>query len=91
MLFDKLPYNLATNMKAVNNTHEVSGYFDVVQEQAARWYFNKNELSYAVDHDLAANCIQYQGPDGPAPECLNCLEYSHGQTVNNAPSWWRPE
>jgi len=87
-LFDKLPYNLSTNFKAINSNNKVSGYFDVVQEQATRWYFNKDDLSYGVVDDILANCRQYQGPDGPAPECLNCLDYSNGSATTEKPNWW---
>ncbi|MFQ3212876.1 MAG: hypothetical protein ACJAT1_001622 [Marivirga sp.] len=91
LVFDKLPYDLATNIKSVDGKKRVSGYFDVVQEQGVRWYFDRTALSYPVEHDLAANCIQYQGPDGPAPECRNCLLYSGGDAVDTPPVWWDPQ
>jgi len=90
-LFDKQPFNLSTNFKPINNDNKVSGYFDVVQEQATRWYFNKDDLSYRVLDDILDNCIQYQGPDGPAPECLNCLEYSNGNATSERPNWWKED
>lgn len=89
--FDKQPYNLPTNFSAVNNDNKVSGYFDVVYEQAKRWYFDKEELSYQVENNLAENCIKFAGPDGPDPQCSNCLEYSSGVATAEKPSWWDVE
>jgi hypothetical protein len=88
-VFDAPPYNLLTNFHSVDNNKRVSGYFDVSQEQATRWYFNKNELSYYVENTLKADCLVDYGPGGPAEECTNCLAYSFGIATNIRPLWWR--
>jgi hypothetical protein len=82
------PFNLATNITGVNNTKRVSGYFGAVKEQATRWYFNIFDLSYGVTNTLRGDCLVVYGPDGPAPECLDCREYSFGTVTNVKPSWW---
>lgn len=88
-VFDSPPYNLLTNFHAVNNEKHISGYFGVSQEQATRWYFNKNELSYYVENTLKADCLVVYGPDGPAEECLDCRAYSFGVSTNTKPVWWK--
>lgn len=90
LLFDKLPYNLPTNMKANENTNQVYGFFGIVKEQAKRWYFNKDDLSYFIENNLAENCIKYSYGT-PAAECINCLDYTHGDAVAEAPLWWAPQ
>jgi len=90
-IFDKQPYNLSSNIYGVNNDKQVSGYFDVVYEQAKRWYFDKDDLSYALENNLAENCIKYADPGPPAPECLNCLEYSGGNATAEKPKWWKQD
>ncbi|MBL0765346.1 DUF4249 family protein [Marivirga atlantica] len=90
-LFDKLPYNLSSNIYHVGGNKKVSGYFDVVREKATRWYFDKDQLSYNIENKLAENCIKYAGVDGPAQECYNCLYYTRGETVGEAPCWWNPQ
>ncbi len=88
LLLDKLPYDLATNIQSVGDKTRVSGYFGAVKEQATRWYFNKNELSYKVLNDLQDNCLNYGAPGPPAAECLDCIDYSKGSAVAEAPFWW---
>ena len=96
-LIDQPPFNLATNFTHVNGSKRVSGYFSVVREDAKRWYFNKSELSYAVENTLKADCLVYYGPPAPgcpipsppaACECKYCLAYSFGTTTNVEPAWW---
>lgn len=82
------PYNLRTNFTAVTGGKPVSGYFGVTSEQATRWYFNVNDLSYDVDNTLKAECLIQYGPDGPAPECFDCRQYSFGVATTEQPSWW---
>jgi hypothetical protein len=99
VLIDKPPFNLETNIYSTLDDRKVSGYFGVVKEQATRWYFNKNMLSYTVLNTLKADCLVYYGPPlpgcpiplpaFPACECKYCPEYSHGETTEVKPSWWR--
>jgi hypothetical protein len=89
VLMDIPPFNLQSNLHAVNNDKKVSGFFGVVKEQATRWYFNKSQLSYTVVNTLKADCLVDYGPGGPAPECLDCREYSFGQSTEVKPIWWR--
>jgi len=89
-LFDAPPYNLKSNFKALNASKKVSGYFGVVQEDAKRFYFNKNDLSYPVEDDVVELCNISYGPDGPGgPECYNCMEYPYGEPSNIKPDWWQ--
>ena len=86
-IFDAPPFNLQTNMLSLNGDEKVVGYFGVVGEQAKRWYFNKEELSYFVQNTLLADCtIPFMDV---APECINCLAYSFGEAKNEKPSWWK--
>ena len=87
-LFETPPYNLQTNLKAVDSDRKVFGYFGLVNEQAARWYFTVEDLSYKVENTLKADCAVSYGPDGPAPSCLSCLEYTKGEATNVEPVWW---
>ncbi|MGC1240048.1 MAG: DUF4249 domain-containing protein [Chryseosolibacter sp.] len=87
-LLDTPPYNLKTNFESRTGERRVSGYFGVVKEQAKRWYFNRKDLSYNVVHTLRADCLVDYGPGGPAPECLDCREYSFGKATTVEPSWW---
>jgi hypothetical protein len=90
IIFDQLPFNLPSNIKALDNTKQVFGFFGVVKEQAKRWYFDKDELSYYVINNLAENCIKY-ATGTPAAECISCLDYSHGKAVAEEPYWWNPQ
>jgi hypothetical protein len=88
-LFDTPPSNLKTNFKALNTNNKVSGYFGVVEENATRWYFDINDLSYQVEDDVIELCNISYGPDGPGgPECYNCIEYPYGDPSSSKPSWW---
>jgi hypothetical protein len=85
-IFGKPPFNLTTNMRSLGGEKKVSGYFSVVQEQAKRWFFKKEDLSYFVENTLKRDCtVPFQDP---APECFNCMEYSHGLPTNEKPVWW---
>jgi len=88
-IFDAPPYNLRSNFESPQeNSKRVSGYFGVVEEQAKRWYFNIDDLSYYTEDFLLRVCqVPYVG--GPAAECLNCLEYSKGSATLIKPTWWR--
>jgi hypothetical protein len=88
-LFDLPPYNLHSNLNAIDGEKAVSGYFGVVQEQAKRWYFNVKDLSYYVENTLKADCLVVYGPGPPAEECLDCRFYSFGTTTTTKPLWWR--
>lgn len=88
-LSDKPPYNLKTNIKSVNSDRKVSGYFGVVEEKAERVYVSIKDLSYYVRNTLKDDCLRYQGPDGPAPECRDCREYPKGKTTDIMPVWWK--
>ena len=90
VLLDIPPYNLQTNIRNTGGAGKASGYFGVVREQASRWYFSKEELSYWVDNPLKADClVVYKPDDPPAPPCLNCQDYMFGEATTVAPSWWR--
>jgi hypothetical protein len=84
-LFDVPPYNLQTNIHAINGNRKVAGYFGVVEEQATRWYFSKEELSYWVENTLKPDCLG----DPPSPQCTNCQEYINGEAISQFPAWWR--
>ncbi|AHM62441.1 hypothetical protein D770_20960 [Flammeovirgaceae bacterium 311] len=87
---DKPPYNLQTNIKAVDSDERVSGYFGVVNEEAKRWYFSTKDLSYYVYDYLKEECLKPYGPPvrGEPNPCLSCLAYPHGSATNIKPSWW---
>jgi hypothetical protein len=85
---DKPPFNLQTNLTALENKKKVIGYFAVVSEKARRWYFNRWDLSYPVADKLLSSC---KGPPPfvPPPGCMSCLEYTNGVASNTEPAWWR--
>lgn len=86
-LNDTPPFNLKTNYVSLTGDAPVSGFFGVVMEQARKWSFLKDELSYTVENKLRADClVNYGGP--PAEECLDCRAYSFGKAVNVKPAWW---
>jgi len=86
-IFDSPPFNLYTNIDCINCDSSVSGYFGVVEEQAKRWYFSRNDLSYVVDNTLRADCsVPFQDP---GPECFSCLAYPFGNSLNVKPEWWK--
>ncbi|HEX5172037.1 MAG TPA: DUF4249 family protein, partial [Cyclobacteriaceae bacterium] len=87
---DRPPYNLKTNINSSNGEKSVVGYFAVINEQARRWYFNRNDLSYNVANTLRSTCIPNSpGPFVPPPGCNSCLEYTGGEPSTVEPSWWR--
>lgn len=87
-LNDSPPFNLKTNYFSTTGESSVAGFFGVVNEQAYRWWFLKDELSYTVENLLRADClVNYGGP--PADECLDCRDYSFGKAVNLKPVWWQ--
>lgn len=89
-LFDAPPYNLLTNYKATNSTKKVYGYFGVAREQATRWYFTKDQLSYNVYDNSRELCSISYGPGRPGgPECYDCLSYPYGDANNIKPWWWQ--
>lgn len=86
-LVDIPPFNLNTNIHGVDHDKRVSGYFGVVKEQAKRWYFNRNDLSYFVKNTLKADCtLPFLDP---GPECFDCRQYPFGNPVPLKPAWWR--
>lgn len=87
-LSDIPPYNLQTNIEATDGAERVSGYFGVVNENARRWYFSKEELSYFVENTLLPDCQVSYGPGPPAPACTSCSGYSRGEATTEKPGWW---
>ena len=89
-LFDQPPFGLATNFKAMNSDWTVNGYFGVVSEDATRWVFNPEKLSYLLVNNLYDLCqIQYgRGGKPGGPECCDCRDYPFGIAVTTPPSWW---
>lgn len=86
-LFDPPAFNLKTNFRCLNSDAKVSGYFGVVEEQATRWYFNKDDLSYFIDDIVKINClVEFQDM---GPECFSCLGYPFGESTNVKPAWWK--
>ena len=88
-IFDPPPFNLKTNFKQPDGEELVSGYFGVVYEQATRWYFNKDQLSYPVIDNTLDLCNIVYGPGAKGgPACYNCLDYTPGVSTNIKPPWW---
>lgn len=86
LVSDITPFNLKTNIQSLSDDTEVSGYFGIVSENAVRWYFNKDDLSYFVKDTSKEDCnIPFLDQ---APQCTNCLLYEYGQATNIEPSWW---
>lgn len=88
ILSDKPPFNLKSNMVALNGGRTPIGYFAVTGEQAKRWYFNPDDLSYPIPTNLREAC-QGTGPFVPPPGCESCIEYQTGEATNVKPDWWR--
>jgi hypothetical protein len=87
-IFSTPPFNLKTNFTSSHGVG-VFGYFGVVREQAKRWYFNKDDLSYRIGDWYSAQCNEpCVGPGCPPVECSTCLEYQGGEPSNVRPSWW---
>lgn len=78
---DTPPYNLHTNLKPVNNSKQVEGYFGLARETATRWYFNRWELSYFVENHFETL--------GCKPACRDCLLYWNGTPTLERPVWWK--
>lgn len=90
-LFDNPPYNLKTNIWAVDKNEKVSGYFGVVGEKATRWYFKAKDLSYYVHNYLKEECLKPYGPParGEINPCDDCRGYGNGKATLVKPQWWR--
>jgi hypothetical protein len=86
-LFDTPPFNLKSNFRSTEGEHRVVGYFGVVKEEARRWYFNKDQLSYTVENTALEDCINSSTIKGPPPYCCNCLEFN-GISTTTPPEWW---
>ena len=86
-LFDPPPFNLQTNFHCLNCDSKASGYFGVVEEQATRWHFNRENLSYYIGDIVKTNCLTPFQDQGP--ECTNCLAYPFGNSTNIKPEWWK--
>lgn len=86
-LFDSPASNLKTNFRSTNSNSSVFGYFGVVHEQAKRWYFSRNDLSYSIPDIVRENCMVPFQDIGP--ECFYCLSYPFGNSSNVKPDWWR--
>jgi len=87
-IFSTPPFNLETNFTSADGG-DVFGYFGVVREQAKRWYFNKDDLSYAIGDWYSEQCNEpCLGPGCPPQECSTCLKYQGGRTTNIRPAWW---
>lgn len=96
--FDIPPFNLESNFHCITDDKPVSGFFGVVYEDAKRWYFNKNDLSYAVENTLRADCLVDYGPPLPGCPiplpamdcaCKYCLANEKGSPTDVRPEWWR--
>ncbi|UXX77931.1 DUF4249 domain-containing protein [Reichenbachiella carrageenanivorans] len=88
-LFAPPPYNLISNITAVNSDTPVFGYFGVVREQYYRWNFMKSDLSkpFPYPEALTRSCeLAFE----PSRVCFDCREFSGlGITNNpNQPWWW---
>lgn len=87
-LQDTPPYNLRTNFTVVGGDAAAFGYFAPVREQATRWYFRRQELSYALEDTSKEDCLYPKM--GMAPQCLDCREYDWGgEATDVKPAWWR--
>lgn len=91
-LYDQLPYNLMTNFNVIgeNSDVQVFGYFDAVNEDAVRWTFDPNKISYPIVNNLQELCSISYGPPAPgeSDQCHDCTAYTDGEAVNYPPSWW---
>lgn len=86
-LFAPPPYNLVTNLRAVNHDKPVYGYFGVVSENFYRWFFSKDEISYYIVYPEE---LQRCGAP-PGPECFDCRLIGRAirSTITNTePNWW---
>jgi len=88
-LFDAPPFNLKTNLHAVDEDAKVVGYFALVNENAIRWYFNTKDLSYRIEDPYDKDCKNPNGVGGPI--CGDCLAYPNGRATLSKPSWWEDQ
>lgn len=89
ILTETTPFSLRTNYFSLTGGKKVYGYFGVVREQAKRWYFSSEDLTYNVTNTLRGDCLVVFGPGPPAPSCLDCREYKFGQATLTQPAWWQ--
>ncbi|MGK7391956.1 MAG: DUF4249 domain-containing protein [Candidatus Cyclobacteriaceae bacterium M2_1C_046] len=83
-IFDTPPYNISSNIVAINSDDQVLGFFQVLHEGTKRWYFTFDDLSYPYSFDNV--CFM---PMPPA-SCYNCTLYrGGGELANQKPKWWR--
>jgi hypothetical protein len=87
-LFDPPPFNLQSNLHAENPELEVFGYFGVVNEQAARWNFSRNDLSYPVPNTWREFCLNPNILPAAKAQCYSCFNYGTGIPTNIKPFWW---
>jgi len=56
VLLDQPPFNIRTNIQSLSGEKKAVGFFGVVKEQATRWHFNKDQLSYRVEDAFKKAC-----------------------------------
>ena len=56
VLLDQPPFNIRTNIQSLSGEKKAVGFFGVVKEQATRWHFNKDQLSYNVENAFKEAC-----------------------------------
>ncbi|MCK5788215.1 MAG: DUF4249 domain-containing protein [Chlamydiia bacterium] len=86
-IFATPPFNLQTNYKCINGDKSVYGYFGVITEDATRWVFNKDDLSYPIINDIAETCGPVQSPPTGPTSCDSCMEQLGGPSTS-PPLWW---
>lgn len=87
-IFSPPPYNLKTNYHHINGEKQVFGFFSVVHEEAKRFYFSEDDLSYSISNSTVEACraLPMTYPGDP---CVNCLNYNYGGTPTlTKPFWW---
>lgn len=90
-LYEQLPYNVETNYKVISGKdYNVIGYFEVANENAVRWTFDINQLSYGINNNLAELCKIKYGPPipGELDQCEQCTAYNGGKAIISPPWWW---
>lgn len=88
-LFDQPPFSLNTNFISTNSDWTVNGYFAVVSRKSARWTFDPEVLTYAIDNNLKELCLLLDNEPGPKEgQCYNCDEYNRGDATTQSPLWW---
>ncbi|MEO9964274.1 MAG: DUF4249 family protein [Reichenbachiella sp.] len=88
-VFAPPPYNLISNLSAVDHDGEVYGYFGVVREKYYRWTFSPDMLSYPVVYpeDLKNSC-NIPRPPFSCYDCRYVNLVSRSRVTNNKPIWW---